>query len=67
MYHDQGNIAAKVASFGDGVVLYVRCPVPIATVAHGAAFDIAGKGVADEANLRQVIEEVATLAAPRQR
>jgi 4-hydroxythreonine-4-phosphate dehydrogenase len=62
LYHDQGNIAAKVASFGEGVVQYVRSPVPIATVAHGAAFDIAGKGVADETNLREVIAEVAMLA-----
>jgi 4-hydroxythreonine-4-phosphate dehydrogenase len=65
MYHDQGNIAAKVAGFGEGVVLYTRSPVIVATVAHGMAFDIAGKGVADPANLRQVIEEVAALAKRR--
>jgi 4-hydroxythreonine-4-phosphate dehydrogenase len=65
MYHDQGNIAAKVAGFGEGSVLYTRSPVIVATVAHGVAFDIAGKGVADPANLHQVIEEVATLAQRR--
>jgi 4-hydroxythreonine-4-phosphate dehydrogenase len=65
LYHDQGNIAAKVAGFGEGVVLYTRSPVIVATVAHGVAFDIAGKGVADPANLRQVIEDVAALAKRR--
>lgn len=67
LYHDQGNIAAKVAGFGEGVVLYARSPVLVATVAHGVAFDIAGKGMADPANLRQVIEEVALLAQRRLR
>ena len=67
LYHDQGNIAAKVAGFGEGIVLYTRSPVLVATVAHGVAFDIAGKGVADPANLRQVIEEVAALAKKRLR
>ena len=62
LYHDQGNIAAKAAGFGEGVLLYIRAPTLVASVGHGAAFDIAGKGVADSANLRLVLEEVARLA-----
>jgi len=62
LYHDQGNIAAKVAGFGEGILVYVRSPVLIGSVSHGVAYDIAGQGVADPSNLRQAIEEVALLA-----
>lgn len=62
LYHDQGNIAAKTAGFGDGIVLYVRSPLIMATPGHGTAFDIAGKGVADPQNLCLAIQEVARIA-----
>ena len=65
MYHDQGNIAAKAVSFGEGVVLYVRSPVVVTSVGHGTAFDIAGKGVADPGNLRQALAVAALLAERR--
>jgi len=67
LYHDQGNIAAKVAGFGEGILVYVRSPVLIGSVSHGVAYDIAGRGTADPSNLRQAIEEVALLATRRWR
>lgn len=47
MYHDQGQIALKLMGFDRGVTVQGGLPFPVATPAHGTAFDIAGKGVAD--------------------
>lgn len=58
LYHDQGNIAMKSSSFGDGVLLYTNTPFPITSVGHGSALDIAGKGIADERNLLACVREL---------
>jgi len=47
MYHDQGQIATKLVGFFRGVTLHAGFPVSISTPAHGTAFDIAGKGLAE--------------------
>lgn len=47
MYHDQGQIAIKLMGFSKGVTVQGGLPIPITTPAHGTAFDIAGKGVAN--------------------
>jgi 4-hydroxythreonine-4-phosphate dehydrogenase len=47
MYHDQGQIAIKLMGFSKGVTVQGGLPVPVTTPAHGTAYDIAGKGVAD--------------------
>jgi len=47
MYHDQGQIAMKLLGFDRGVTVQGGLPVPVVTPAHGTAFDIAGRGVAD--------------------
>ncbi len=47
MYHDQGQIAIKLMGFSKGVTVQGGMPVPITTPAHGTAYDISGKGVAD--------------------
>ncbi len=47
MYHDQGQIAMKLMGFDRGVTVIGGFPIPIATPAHGTAFDIAGQGIAD--------------------
>ena len=47
MYHDQGQIAMKLIGFDRGVTLIAGYPFPIVTPAHGTAYDIAGRGVAD--------------------
>lgn len=47
MYHDQGQIAMKLMGFDRGITLIGGYPFPITTPAHGTAFDIAGKGVAN--------------------
>ena len=47
MYHDQGQIAIKLMGFSQGVTVQGGLPIPITTPAHGTAYDIAGKGIAD--------------------
>jgi 4-hydroxythreonine-4-phosphate dehydrogenase len=47
MYHDQGQIATKLLGFDRGITVHGGFPVAIATPAHGTAFDIAGKGIAN--------------------
>ena len=47
MFHDQGQIAMKLIGFDQGVTLLGGFPVPITTPAHGTAYDIAGKGIAN--------------------
>jgi 4-hydroxythreonine-4-phosphate dehydrogenase len=47
MYHDQGQIAMKMMGFHRGVTLIGGFPFPICTPAHGTAYEIAGKGVAN--------------------
>lgn len=46
MFHDQGQIALKLLGLGEGITVLAGFPVPIATPAHGTAYDIAGTGSA---------------------
>ena len=50
MLHDQGHIPAKLAA-RNPAAFTIGTPVLFATVAHGSAYDIAGRGVADAATL----------------
>lgn len=63
LYHDQGLIAVKTASFGTATNWTLGLPFLRTSVDHGTAFDIAGKGVADADPLRQVIETTLNLIA----
>jgi len=47
MYHDQGQIAMKMMGFDRGVTMLGGLPFPVCTPAHGTAYDIAGKGIAN--------------------
>jgi 4-hydroxythreonine-4-phosphate dehydrogenase len=47
MYHDQGMIAGKLLSCGQGVNVTLGLPFIRTAPLHGVAFDIAGKGIAD--------------------
>jgi 4-hydroxythreonine-4-phosphate dehydrogenase len=49
MYHDQGLIPFKSLAIGEGVNYTAGLPVIRTSPDHGTAFDIAGKGKADEA------------------
>ena len=51
MYHDQGNIPIKLLGFGEIVNVTLGLPIVRTSVDHGTAFDIAGKGLANETSL----------------
>jgi 4-hydroxythreonine-4-phosphate dehydrogenase len=62
MYHDQGQIAMKLMGFDRGVTLLGGFPFPICTPAHGTAYDIAGKGVANVGATRAAVLLAAAMA-----
>jgi 4-hydroxythreonine-4-phosphate dehydrogenase len=74
MYHDQGHIPFKLLSFNidsatktkiRGVNITLGLPIVRTSVDHGTAFDIAGKGIADETSLIEAIEYAEVLARAR--
>jgi len=62
MYHDQGQIAIKLMGFERGVTVAGGLPIPVATPAHGTAFDIAGRGVANVGATRQAFDLLVRMA-----
>ena len=55
MYHDQGLVAFKALSFGDGVNYTAGLTGVRTSPDHGTAFDIAGKNVADPSSFRKAL------------
>lgn len=55
MYHDQGLIPFKSMAFESGVNYTAALPVIRTSPDHGTAFNIAGKGVADETSFRNAV------------
>jgi 4-hydroxythreonine-4-phosphate dehydrogenase len=51
MYHDQGHIAMKLLGGLRAVNITVGLPIIRTSVAHGTAYDIAGRGIADATSL----------------
>lgn len=74
MYHDQGHIPVKLLGFQvdpatgrwqelSGVNITLGLPIIRTSVDHGTAFDIAGKGIANERSLIEAIDYAERLAA----
>ena len=55
MYHDQGLAPFKLLAMDDGVNYTAGLDIVRTSPDHGTAYDIAGKGVANENSLRQAI------------
>ena len=66
MYHDQGQIAIKLMGFSKGVTVQGGLPIPITTPAHGTAYDIAGKGIADVNATRNAFNIACRMGAAQQ-
>ncbi|GAB1582688.1 4-hydroxythreonine-4-phosphate dehydrogenase PdxA [Phyllobacterium phragmitis] len=62
MYHDQGQIAMKMMGFDKGVTMMGGLPFPLCTPAHGTAYDIAGRGIADIGASREAVLLAAKMA-----
>jgi 4-hydroxythreonine-4-phosphate dehydrogenase len=76
MYHDQGHIPVKLLGFEidpatgtwtnlSGVNITLGLPIIRTSVDHGTAYDIAGRGIANERSLLEAIEYAERLAANR--
>jgi 4-hydroxythreonine-4-phosphate dehydrogenase len=65
MYHDQGQIAMKLMGFERGVTVPGGLPMPIATPAHGTAYDIAGRGIANTGAMANAFALACRMAAAR--
>ncbi len=76
MYHDQGHIPVKLLGFEidpatgkwmdlSGVNITLGLPIIRTSVDHGTAFDIAGKGIANERSMIEAIEYAELLASGR--
>lgn len=73
MYHDQGHIPVKLAGFHvdektgrftdvSGINCTIGLPIIRTSVDHGTAFDVAGKGIANEQSMLDAIEMAAAMA-----
>jgi 4-hydroxy-L-threonine phosphate dehydrogenase PdxA len=60
MLHDQGHIPAKVLAPNGAAALTIGTPVLFSSVAHGAAFDIAGRNRADPSAMVEAITRLVT-------
>jgi 4-hydroxythreonine-4-phosphate dehydrogenase len=56
MYHDQGHIPMKILAFDEGVNVTLGLPIIRTSVDHGTAFNIAGKGIANEQSMLEAIK-----------
>ncbi len=65
MYHDQGLVAFKSLSFGQGVNYSAGLPIIRTSPDHGTGFDIAGKGIADESSFRHAVYMASELVRNR--
>jgi 4-hydroxythreonine-4-phosphate dehydrogenase len=67
MYHDQGHIALKLLGGLRAVNISVGLPLVRTSVAHGTAYDIAGKGVADASSMVEAARVAARLVKTQPR
>ncbi|HEU4928348.1 MAG TPA: 4-hydroxythreonine-4-phosphate dehydrogenase PdxA, partial [Candidatus Krumholzibacteria bacterium] len=65
MYHDQGLVPFKMLAQRRGVNVTVGLPVPRTSVDHGTAYDIAGKGIAEDKSLHEAYMLAETLVGAR--
>ena len=62
MYHDQGHIPVKLLGPDEGVAVTLGLPFLRMSPDHGAAFDIAGKGVARPGSMKAAMRAAAAAA-----
>lgn len=67
MYHDQGLAPFKALAMEDGVNYTAGLPVVRTSPAHGTAYDIAGKNIADPNSFRQAVFAAIDICRNRER
>jgi 4-hydroxythreonine-4-phosphate dehydrogenase len=63
MYHDQGHIALKLLGGLSAVNISVGLPIVRTSVAHGTAYDIAGRGIADARSMVEAVRVASRLTS----
>jgi 4-phospho-D-threonate 3-dehydrogenase / 4-phospho-D-erythronate 3-dehydrogenase len=63
MYHDQGHIAIKTWGFSGNSAVIIGPPYVHLSVAHGTAYDIVGRGIADHRMILNAMRTAGSLAA----
>ncbi len=67
MYHDQGMIPVKLLSFREAVNVTIGIPIIRTSPAHGTAFDIAGKNIADPSSMKCAITTAIQMAKTKKK
>lgn len=62
MYHDQGMIPVKLIGFDQAVNVTIGIPIIRTSPAHGTAFDITGKNLANPAGMKSAIKTAIQMA-----
>ncbi|MBN1876098.1 MAG: 4-hydroxythreonine-4-phosphate dehydrogenase PdxA [Anaerolineae bacterium] len=62
-YHDQGHIAVKTHGFEKSITITLGLPIIRTSADHGTAFDIAGRGIANDESMTAAILEAAQMAS----
>ncbi len=62
MYHDQGMIPVKLLNFDKAVNITIGIPIIRTSPAHGTAFDITGRNVAEPAGMKSAITTAIKMA-----
>ena len=62
MYHDQGMIPVKLLAFDNAVNVTIGIPIIRTSPAHGTAFDISGKNIANPAGIKSAITTAIQMA-----
>lgn len=65
MYHDQGMIPVKLLAFENAVNITIGIPIIRTSPAHGTAFDIAGRNMANPASMKSAIMTAIEMAATK--
>ena len=65
MYHDQGMIPVKLLAFDSAVNITIGIPIIRTSPAHGTAFDIAGRGLANPAGMKSAIATAIQMATTK--
>jgi 4-hydroxythreonine-4-phosphate dehydrogenase len=65
LYHDQGHIPVKLLGMHRAVNVTLGLPLVRTSVAHGTAFDIVGRGLADPASMLAAVDAACRLVATR--
>jgi 4-phospho-D-threonate 3-dehydrogenase / 4-phospho-D-erythronate 3-dehydrogenase len=61
MYHDQAKVGIAALNSDNFVAYLAGIPIVRTTTTHGAAFDIAGQGIANPLNMRRTIKAAAEI------